>query len=103
MNATGSGDGAHGFGRGRLRAGDRAPTATAIPTATPMATPTLPPGQVDGTEGIPQPDLNGLLAKQVERTIKVPDADPRMFERDFRPNPAYFAVRDVLLQYAKTP
>lgn len=48
-------------------------------------------------------DSTSWITCEEKWCVKVPDADPLMFDRDFNPKPAYFAVRDVLFQYAKTP
>ena len=32
--------------------------------------------------------------------VNIPNADPLMFDREFKPKPAYFAVRDVLLNFS---
>lgn len=47
-------------------------------------------------------DSTSWITCEEEGCVKVPDADPLMFDREFNPKPAYFAVRDVLLRYAKT-
>lgn len=47
-------------------------------------------------------DSTSWITCEEKWCVKVPDADPLMFDKDFNPKPAYFAVRDVLLQYLKT-
>jgi endo-1,4-beta-xylanase len=48
-------------------------------------------------------DSTSWITCQDKWCVNIPDADPLMFDKDFRPKPAYFAVRDVLLQKAKVP
>lgn len=44
-------------------------------------------------------DSTSWITCEEKWCVKVPDADPLMFDKDFNPKPAYFAVRDVLLQH----
>jgi endo-1,4-beta-xylanase len=46
-------------------------------------------------------DSTSWITCREDWCVNVPDADPLMFDGDFNPKPAYFAVRDVLLQYAE--
>lgn len=48
-------------------------------------------------------DSTSWITCEEKWCVKVPDADPLMFDKDFNPKPAYFAVRDVLLHYPKSP
>ncbi|MFN3533657.1 MAG: endo-1,4-beta-xylanase, partial [Candidatus Brocadia sp.] len=47
-------------------------------------------------------DSTSWITCEEKWCVKVPDADPLMFDKDFNPKPAYFAVRNVLLQYQKS-
>jgi endo-1,4-beta-xylanase len=46
-------------------------------------------------------DSTSWITCQEQWCVNVPDADPLMFDKDFKPKPAYFAVRDVLSKYAQ--
>ncbi len=48
-------------------------------------------------------DSTSWITCEEEWCVNLPDADPLMFDRDFNPKPAYYAVRDVLLRHARTP
>jgi len=47
-------------------------------------------------------DSTSWITCAEEWCVNVPDAAPLMFDRDFNPKPAYYAVRDVLFRHTET-